>query len=82
MQLNAFDTFYPYNFGAATVQINVIRNPATPIFSAPNYVQTVNENYPLGDVVIDVNATDSDGVSVSVKSHLNTSYSINYEQIV
>ena len=64
MTLVAYDAFYPRNFGIATVTINIIRNPNAPVFSLPSYQVTINENFPLGDVVVDVQASDLDGVSV------------------
>ena len=63
MQLIAYDSFYRDNVGFANVRINVIRNPSPPVFSLPGYTVTINENYPLGDVVVDVQASDNDGVS-------------------
>lgn len=42
-----------------TVTINVIRNPSSPIFIG-NYETTINENYPVGDVILTVTARDAD----------------------
>ena len=64
MSLTAYDSFYPNNIGTAQVQINVVRNPSPPVFNLPSYQVTINENFPLGDVVVDVQAADNDGVSL------------------
>lgn len=63
MRLQAYDTYYPFNRGFSNVRINVIRNPSPPRFSLPIYEVTINENFPLGDVAVDISATDDDGVS-------------------
>ena len=63
LRLQAVDTFYPTNPGFSTVTINVIRNPNPPDFVLPSYQVTVNEYFPLGDVVIDLDAVDADSVS-------------------
>ncbi|KAH3873281.1 hypothetical protein DPMN_036513 [Dreissena polymorpha] len=62
MSLRAYDSFYAYNYGFATVRIIVIRNPNPPVFSLPSYQVTVNENIPLGNVAVDIQATDADQV--------------------
>ena len=61
MSLAAFDSVYPFNAGVARVTINVVRNPNPPVFSLPSYQVTINENFPLGGVVVDVDASDNDG---------------------
>ena len=65
MNLRAYDSYYPYNYGFATVTIFVVRNPSAPQFTLTNYVETINENYLLGEVVVDVQASDLDGVRVA-----------------
>ncbi|KAK3089813.1 hypothetical protein FSP39_006721 [Pinctada imbricata] len=62
LRVEAFDTYYPNNRGAATVTINIIRNPSAPIFSQNSYETTINENFPVGDEVIRATATDADGL--------------------
>ncbi|MEE6471019.1 hypothetical protein FKM82_009155 [Ascaphus truei] len=59
--LTALDGGHPPR--SATVQINVKvidSNDNSPVFEAPSYMVEIPENSPLGKVVIDLNATDSD----------------------
>lgn len=63
VRVQAYDSAYPNNPTVCVVTINVIRNPSSPIFIG-NYEQTINENYPVGDVILTVTARDADLVSV------------------
>jgi hypothetical protein len=71
MRLEAYDTFYPFNKGFSNVRINVIRNPSAPRFSLPSYEVTINENFPLGNVAVDVTASDPDNVSRPTRFYFN-----------
>ena len=68
LRVEAYDTFYPNNIGVCTVSVNVIRNPSGPIFSQNSYETTINENFPVGDAIIQATATDADGVKFTIKS--------------
>lgn len=58
---------YPRLKATGDVVINVLRNPFAPQFS-PNadYRATVQENVTLGYQVLDIDANDSDNVSVNI----------------
>lgn len=58
--LNAYDTFYPNDKATATVTVSVNRNPGAPVFDPAIYTRTIPETFPLGNLVVDVNATDPD----------------------
>lgn len=68
LEVTVHDSLYVDDKATATVTIQVQRNPSTPRFTdnlaVPfTYSRLITENFPVGDVVIDVNATDDDGVS-------------------
>ena len=65
LAIRAYDTFYPNNFAAATVTINVIRNPNGPIFSQSSYLQTVRESFTAGNLIFTVTASDFDGDAIA-----------------
>ncbi|WAQ95445.1 FAT4-like protein [Mya arenaria] len=67
MTLRAYDSFYPYTYGFANVRINVIRNPNAPVFSLPSYEVRINENFPLGNRAVDVQASDQDGDRITYR---------------
>lgn len=67
VRVEAYDSAYPSNPTVCTVTINVIRNPSSPIFIG-NYETTINENYPVGDVILTVTARDADLVCIPVPS--------------
>ncbi|XP_046583227.1 cadherin-23-like [Haliotis rubra] len=46
--------------GTAVMDIQVIRNLATPVFSNSFIERNINENYPVGGLITILNATDSD----------------------
>lgn len=65
VKLFAYDSVYPSDKATATALITVNRNPNAPVFfPSQSYRETVSENFPIGGAVIDVNATDADGVSM------------------
>ncbi|XP_046393425.1 cadherin-87A-like [Ischnura elegans] len=57
----AYDSGVPQFSATANVLVNVVNvNDMDPVFSEPEYHATINENSPLGTLVITVNATDGD----------------------
>ncbi|KAJ8318063.1 hypothetical protein KUTeg_003154 [Tegillarca granosa] len=70
LRVVAYDTFYPNNRGSSVVLINIIRNPSGPIFTLQNYEETINDNFPVGNVVLTVTATDADGLRVAAYDSL------------
>ncbi|KAH3862863.1 hypothetical protein DPMN_025838 [Dreissena polymorpha] len=59
--VEVYDDFWPSNKHQGTLTVNVNRNPSSPVFSQPNgYFRTINADFPVGNVVLTVNATDSD----------------------
>ncbi|KAL5018741.1 hypothetical protein ScPMuIL_004463 [Solemya velum] len=58
--LNAYDTVYPDDRATATVTVSVNRNPGSPVFDPAFYAKIIPESFPLGNSVVDVNATDPD----------------------
>ena len=61
--MSAHDTLYPDNIGSCSVLITVARNPSSPEFTSEDLRVTIDEQIPLGDDVVMVNATDVDNVS-------------------
>ena len=70
LQLEAlvYDDFYPNNFGRCRVTIEVSHNVGVPSFSPNSYNVQVFEYEPSGANILNVTATDSDNVSLSVSS--------------
>lgn len=71
LEVVVYDDAYTADRATSTVTINVNRNPSGPVFidnlvPPLTYTRLITENFPVGDVVIDVNATDSDGVSLNL----------------
>ena len=65
LEVVAYDDLYPDDRATATVTITVNRNPGRPQFTDPNgpiYTRTIDEAFPVPEVVVDINATDLDGV--------------------
>lgn len=60
----AYDSIYPDDIETSTVTVSVDRNPGEISFdnNQLNYVRIVDENIPVGTLILDLNATDSDGV--------------------
>lgn len=64
VRVEVYDTAWPDNRVNADLTIKVNRNPTGPIFSPNNqYDQTIRANFDLGGVVIQLEASDPDGVS-------------------
>ncbi|KAH3862858.1 hypothetical protein DPMN_025833 [Dreissena polymorpha] len=69
-EIIAYDSFYPNDVATATVTINVDRNPSTPRFIDPDgnaYRRVIDETRRLGSIILNINATDDDGVELFFK---------------
>ncbi|XP_067104133.1 protocadherin alpha-4-like [Osmerus mordax] len=61
LTLSAVDGGSPSKSGSSQIQINVLdSNDNAPVFSSTLYKSRLNENVPLGTIVITLNATDVD----------------------
>ena len=58
----AYDSNDQLRRATADVSVFVTRNPSGPVFIQDPYQVTINEVFPLGDVVVNTTAVDSDGV--------------------
>lgn len=67
-EIIAYDSFYPNDRATATVTVNVNRNPDAPRFANNelNYRISIDETQKVGTTVLDINATDTDGVSYKI----------------
>ncbi|XP_055954929.1 protocadherin Fat 4 [Patella vulgata] len=64
LRIAAYDTEFPNNYGYINVTIVVTRNQGVPVFDRPSYSASVYEYRPVGNQVLTVVATDSDGDAV------------------
>lgn len=62
LRVTAYDSLSTSRVATSTVSINVIKNPSGPIFTLPAYEVTIPETQSLGSTVVNVTATDQDGV--------------------
>lgn len=62
VRIELYDTAWPDNRVHADLTINVNRNPNGPIFSPTTYNREIKANFELGGVVIQLTASDPDGV--------------------
>lgn len=60
----AYDTSNPTQKARAEVTVSVTRNEHAPVFSKAIYEEEISENFPLGDVIVQVAATDIDSDDV------------------
>ncbi|KAJ8319080.1 hypothetical protein KUTeg_004171 [Tegillarca granosa] len=58
--VQAYDTFYPSDRATIRCTINVNRNPNVPAFIRGLYRETIPETHPIGNSVVQLNATDLD----------------------
>lgn len=65
LRVRAYDTAYPTETATATVNIGVSRNENPPVFGQNPYRITINETVGVGTCILDVDATDADGVSLT-----------------
>ena len=61
--MSAYDTAYPSRASTQDIQVEVVRNANSPRFVKENYIKTITEKFPIGDNILQVSATDVDGVS-------------------
>ena len=67
LEVFVYDEFYPKDKGSTIVTVRVNRNPNIPYYiEGRTYSIDIDEKHPYGSLVIDLNATDSDGVSIIV----------------
>lgn len=64
--MEAYDEKNPNLRASTDVTIRVNRNPSAPEFNDQFYAITIPETYVLGGMVIQVIATDADGVSIPI----------------
>lgn len=62
LRVTAYDSLSTSRVATSTVSINVIKNPSGPVFTLPAYEVTIPETQSLGSTVVNVTATDRDGV--------------------
>lgn len=64
--VTAYDSLATRLVATATVTIHVTRNPSTPIFELTSYQTTITEYYPIGQMVLNITATDPDSVCINL----------------
>ena len=64
MRMIASDQSSPERFGYADAFITVVRDQGPPFFINQPYQTTINETVGVGTCILDVDATDADGVSL------------------
>ena len=65
LRVIVYDSADPRLQDTSDVTIRVTRNPSVPQWSEVRYTRTINEEYPLGDDILTVLATDNDNVSTT-----------------
>ena len=63
LTISALDSAFNPSSNMAVVEVNVILNDADPVFNNPSYNISVLESAPVGSVVLQISATDSDSGS-------------------
>ena len=62
-EVKVYDEYYPKDFATTRVRVIVDRNPGNPYYiEGSSYNITIGETHPYSSVVLDLNATDPDGV--------------------
>lgn len=74
LSITAYDNGIPQLSSRVTVTVNVIRNRNGPVFSGNSYVTTIDESISVGTSILQVQATDADGVSKRI-NYIFTSHS-------
>ena len=59
-----YDTSNPTQKARAEVTVSVTRNEHAPVFNKAIYEEEISENFPLGDVIVSVTASDLDSDDV------------------
>lgn len=62
-RVEAWDSQNPDRRVSGDLTININRNPNGPQFTRTRYDESISQNYPVGERVLDVEARDLDGVS-------------------
>ncbi|XP_055954920.1 protocadherin Fat 4-like [Patella vulgata] len=65
IRIQVCDKGVPPKCNTTVARVTVRTNFAAPIFAPTTYSQTVIETFPLGDKIVDVNATDTDSVGLN-----------------
>ena len=62
-EVMVYDSDFPKDIATTIVRVTVDRNPGTPFYlEGSSYNITIGETHPYASVILDLNATDSDGV--------------------
>ena len=64
-RIECYDSVYPDVKDTTDVAITVTRNLNPPFFEFPRYTQTIPETFGLGQEILTVRATDSDGDAIT-----------------
>ena len=68
-----YDTAYPDNYATGSLTVSVVRNANAPLFSQDEYSKSLDDQFPIGEDVLEVQATDLDQVMHSTP-HLPCSH--------
>lgn len=62
--VEGYDSAWPQNVVQGTLTIFINRNPGVITFSPTEYSTTIDGDFPVGDIVFTLSASDTDGVSL------------------
>ena len=65
LRVQAYDSAFPTQVAETDVTIFVVRNDNPPIFQNEPYTAVLDEDFPIGQNMENVLATDADGVSAA-----------------
>ena len=68
--IEVYDSAFPYNRGTGEITVTVIRNANAPEFTEDIYSKTVDDNYPIGEDLLQVEAEDEDKVKITTCDNL------------
>jgi hypothetical protein len=71
LNVEVYDSVWPNNKQTGILTININRNPGKPEFTQDVYERTINADFPVGDIILTVNATDSDQVRTFFNSYVH-----------
>jgi len=63
--VEVIDSAWPDNAATGTLTVNIDRNPSGPDFTETTYTRTLRANHLVGDSIIQLQAPDTDGVSLN-----------------
>lgn len=69
LEIAAYDSAFPNNRVMEQLSINVLRNPNAPRFDQNSYSKRISETFPVGEIILQVAATDQDSVSTDLYTH-------------